>query len=67
MNKMMWIYAVLSACGGAGIMAAVSPSKADLDRAMLQVPSISAQDCRVSSADRAYLSQPVRNSRAGEY
>lgn len=61
--KMIWFYASLavSACSGAGIMAAVSPAQTGLDQAMrAQIAAL--QNCEMTEADRAYFRAPTRNS-----
>ncbi len=62
--KMVWFYAslVVSACGGAGIMAAVTPSQAGLDTAIRQAQIDAIKNCEMTDADRAYFRVPVRNS-----
>ena len=71
--KTAWLYAALATalCGGAGIgagvVAYVSPSQSEFERAVKQVQLAPLRNCEMTAAERAYFSAPVRNSGAKDY
>lgn len=67
--KALWFYAALaaSACGGAGIYAAVSPSQNALEKEFMKTQIASLRNCEPSEADIKWRSGKVQNSPAKGY